>query len=134
MNGEGDLQACGFLLAFGLYTVSHRPTGLGATGAARLQPGHALVIQGSISGDYNDVQPRPWLGQHPVCSISAVVSSHSLLLISLKNVISHKTIPECRREVVHVRGLLQGRAGHRQRLTAAGRAPLECGLIPTCPI
>lgn len=130
MNGEGYLQACGFLLAFGLYTVSHWPMGLGATGAAWLQPRHAVVIRGSISGDDNDAQPQPWLGQHPVCSISAVVSSRSLLLFSLKNVISHKTIQECRWEAVRARGLLRGQAGHRQRLTPAGAAPLECGLIP----
>lgn len=118
MNGEGYLQACGFLPAFGRYTVSHQPMGPGATGPARLQPIHALVIQGRVSGDDNDAQPQPWLGQHPVCSISAAVSSHPLL-ISSKNIISQKTVQECRCEVIHVRGLLQGQAGHRQRLVPA---------------
>lgn len=132
MNGEGHLQACGFHPTFGLYTVSHQPTGLEATGAARLQPIHALVIQGSVSGDDNDAQPRPWLGQHPVCSISAAVSSRSLL-IAPKNVISQKTVQEHRCEVIRVRGLLQGQAGHRQGLSPAGTPTLECGLVPTCP-
>lgn len=84
MNGERYLQAYGFLLDFGLCTVSHWPLGLGTTGTAQLQSSHTLVIQASISRAHNDAQPRPWLGQHPVCSISAGVAAARFSSSSLK--------------------------------------------------
>lgn len=133
MNGEGYLQACDFHPTFGLYTVSHQPTGLGATGAAWLQWIHTFLIWGSVRGDDNDTQLRPWLGRHPVSSISAVVSSRSLL-VSLTNIISWKTIQKCRCEVVRTQGLLHGQGGCRQELGPAGTAPPKCGLILTIVI
>lgn len=113
-TGEWGRISSGVWFPRCLWTVHSLPP---ATGTGR-----ALVTQGSICGDYDDAQPCPWLGRHPVCSISAVVSSCSPLLISPKNIISHKTMQERRGEVgevVSVWGLLQGQAGHGQRLTPA---------------
>lgn len=81
MNGEGYLQACGFLLDFGLCTVSHWPVGLGTSGTAQLQPSHTLVVQGSVSRAHSDAQPDlglasilcapSLLGQQPLTHFSS---------------------------------------------------------------
>lgn len=121
MNGEGYLQACGFLLDFGLCRVSHRPVGLGTTGTAQLHQARLLLLRAVLAeltvtcaGQQSDLA---W----PASRVLHLCwgSSLSLLLSSLQT--SSLTKPAgCRWGAVHGLGLQQGQAGHWQRLPQLG--------------
>lgn len=86
MNGEGCLQACGFLLDFGLCRVSHWSVGLGTTGTAQLHQARLLLLRAVLAeltvtcaGQQSDLA---WPASHVLHLCWG--SSLSLLLSSLQ--------------------------------------------------